>query len=798
MFWPEATQNRARNALNQAMHFLRRGLRDDILATRGAEEIRLDPEQLWCDAVAFEAALEAGRTVDGLELYGGDLLKGFYLSDCPEFEQWLELERARLRERASAAAWSLAGAAEAADNAVEAAHWGRQAVAFAPGDEEALRRLVALLDRIGDRAGALRDYEAFAERLWKEYEVEPAPETRELIATIRARAEPNGNLGAPAPVATRAQDVRPIASTDRPEPGRAPWLHGRRKAVGAAALAVAALAAGVLAFPVQEASKAPSPLDPTRVLVGIFANETGDPSLDHLGRMAADWITQGLTYTGFVDVVSFGTPLLTRPLKEGIDPRERNDLAEVARAHGTGTVIQGGYYRQGDTVVFQARVTRARDGDVLAAIGPVAGHVGETVDAAERLRDRVTTTLATLTDPRLAKWARYASKPPTFEAYKEFVEGIELHTHAKFREAIPHFLRAAALDSNFTMASLWAAFAYGNAGQRAPADSLRQALDRRRGQLAPLDRLLLDYQLGYYGRDRHSALEAMRRFVEIAPGSEYLYKAGLAALMANRPREAIGFLTQADSESGWLRGWVSYWNVFTLAYHRLGEHREELAVARRARRLFPDKRFLLERELQALGALGRTDEVQVLLEEGQETGLALAAARELLVHDHLEAASQVLDRGIMRHQAWLSTPSTDTTSSQIDGGIGQLADMLLLHGRVDEARVVLERAVEERGDSLLRRGHVARLGVIAAMQGDRRRALEIYQDLGAQPWEGRSRLVWQARIAASLGEIDKVTALLREAVGKGWAPHAIHYQSPLLLRVLRDHPPFQELMRPKG
>ena len=337
------------------------------------------------------------------------------------------------------------------------------------------------------------------------------------------------------------------------------------------------------------------------------------------------------------------------------------------------------------------------------------------------------------------------------------------------------------------------------AGSLALRDSIGQALNRRRGQLAPLDRLWLDYQLAYYGGDNHSALEAMRRFVEIAPGSEFLYKAGHAALWADRPREAVEFLTQADPESGWLRGWSPYWFDLTLAYHMLGDHERELDAARRARRLFPDNFLTKATESWALAALGRTDEVHALLEEGQETGLALATARELLVHDHPEAASQVLDRGIMRHQAWLSTLPTDTTSRQIDGGIRTLADMLVLHGRVDEARVVLERAVEERGDTPFRRVYVGTLGVIAGMQGDRQRAWEIYRDLGARPWDGRwSQALWQARIAASLGEIDRATVLLREAVGKGWPVIAIHYQSPLLWRVLRDYPPFQELIRPKG
>ena len=206
-------------------------------------------------------------------------------------------------------------------------------------------------------------------------------------------------------------------------------------------------------------------------------------------------------------------------------------------------------------------------------------------------------------------------------------------------------------------------------------------------------------------------------------------------------------------------------------------------------------------EARALAALGRTDEVQALLKEIGRLGQTLGVAGELLLHDHLEGASQVLDRGIMLGQAWLSTAPTDTTFSEIGPGISRLADMLLLRGRVDEARVVLERTVEERADSppLLRREYIGTLGVIAGMQGDRQRALEIGQYLAAQPWRWRSHETeWQARIAASLGELDRATALLREAVGEGIAAGAMHVRSPLLWPTLRDHPPFQELIRPKG
>ncbi len=663
LLWPELDQEHARGALRQALYTIRSSITDGTLLRAGDEQIGLDTEGFWCDAVAFEACVDEGRFEEALALYRGDLLEGFHLAGCLEFERWLATERRRLKQRAGDVAWSLAERAEAEGASAEATRWGRRAAALSLDDEGVVRRLIALLDRLGDRAGAMLEYEGFAKRLRQDYEAEPAPETTALIASVRAREQANGAVLPSAPVTKQADAAVTSVTVD----ARRSWRTGRL----AAGAIVALGAIAVVGATVIRNGRADTPvLDPTRVLVDIFQNETGDPSIDHLGRMATDRVTAGLTVTSFVDVVSLGTRLLSRePVVPDTGLLEQADLQALALANRTGTVVSGSYYLEGDSVHFLAHVTDAGTGEELATIEPVWAAVATPASAMEVLRDRVMTTLATLTDPRLAKWMRYASQPPTFEAYEEFVEGIELHTHDKPREAIPHFLRATALDSTFTMASLWTAFAYWNAGQGALGDSIGQALNRRRGQLAPLDRLLLDYQLATRRSDHESALEAMRRFVEIAPGSEFLYKAATAAHGTNRPREAIEFLTQADPTSGWLRGWFPYWIVLTQAYHRLGDHEWELEGARRARDLFPDNLQLRQAEGLALAALGRTDEVQALLEEGQESFLTLFAASEFLVHDHLDAASHVLDRGIMRHQAWLSTSPTDTTSGQIDWGI---------------------------------------------------------------------------------------------------------------------------------
>src|SRR5438128_11692931 len=97
LFWPELDQDHARAALRQALHGLRQGLGTDVLTSRGDEEVGIGEQRLWCDVRAFQHALEASDWSSALELYRGGLLEGFFLSDSPEFERWLEVERARLR-----------------------------------------------------------------------------------------------------------------------------------------------------------------------------------------------------------------------------------------------------------------------------------------------------------------------------------------------------------------------------------------------------------------------------------------------------------------------------------------------------------------------------------------------------------------------------------------------------------------------------------------------------------------------------------------------------------------------------
>jgi len=238
LLWPAGDQAHARNALNQTLHLLRRSLGEGVLVSHGSEQVSLSPDSLWCDAAAFEAALDAGDLHTAVELYRGDFLNGVHVSDAPDFERWLDDERARLRGRALTAARELADQEENAGNLVGAVSSLRWAVRVAPWEESLTSRLIDLLGQAGDRSGAIRTYEVFASQLRQEYGVEPSPELQALVEAVRSSVEgidpgPSGDerddytaLAAPAPRAVSRLATGGIFRAVRPSSPRrvAAWM----------------------------------------------------------------------------------------------------------------------------------------------------------------------------------------------------------------------------------------------------------------------------------------------------------------------------------------------------------------------------------------------------------------------------------------------------------------------------------------------------------------------------------------------------------------------------------------------
>jgi DNA-binding SARP family transcriptional activator len=210
LLWGDASDQRARHSLRQALVTLRRALSGttaSCLVEQG-DNVGLNPVAVDVDVVLFEqlAADDSPEALDrAATLYRGDLLEGISV-DEPPFEEWLRAERERLRELAVEGLAKLLGhlaRTGAVDRAVPVAV---RLLGLDQTQEAVHRTLMRLYARQGRRGQALRQYQECLEILERELGVEPEAETRqlyrELLQTPPRATRPEEPLRRPEHVAT--------------------------------------------------------------------------------------------------------------------------------------------------------------------------------------------------------------------------------------------------------------------------------------------------------------------------------------------------------------------------------------------------------------------------------------------------------------------------------------------------------------------------------------------------------------------------------------------------------------------
>jgi hypothetical protein len=566
----------------------------------------------------------------------------------------------------------------------------------------------------------------------------------------------------------------------------------------AAALLALLVAAGVLTLqllrdaPATATSQAVA-LSVDRVVVEPLVNRTGDPALDDLGRMAADWITEGLHRAG-VDVVPSPTALSAAEYVRGEQAaqRVRDPISALADEVGAGIVVTGAYYVTGDTIQFQAQITNARTKVLMSSIEPVGTTLSMPTDAIREVRNRVMGSLALTSDERLSLPGGAANQPPKFDAYRAFSRGLDHYIRNDNRAALEEFYTAVELDSTFTVALLYAAFCHSNLGEHASVDSLTQRLTARSDELTDHNRYWLEYMEARVRGHNQRALTSIRQAAQLAPSSKASYNRAWVAKILNRPAEALEALEPLDPERGAMRGWFPYWEVLTDALHRQEDHRAELDAAQRARALYPERAEARRFELDALAALGRTRDIDARLAELETSpaphlplGAAMAAvAIELRSHGHAADARALFQRAL----EWYRThPGADTPEHQL-----AYAEALHAAGHWGEARTVLQQLTSAQPELLER--NRAWLGILAAGNGARAEALVADAWLAGQnrTYSFGFAAFQRARIAALLNDRARTVDLVRNAFAQGFA---VPRHPDINFDAVRGYEPIEELFR---
>jgi len=546
LFWPDVDQPHARNALRQAVHSLRHVLGAGAVIGRGEEELSVDRSRLWCDVVQFEEHLNASDAKAAVALYRGELLCGFHMPGSGDFEQWLDQERKYLAKRALVATLDLSKKAEQRADYVGAASWAKRAIEIGRYDESALRRVLRLLDHVGSRADAVREYEDFADRLALDLDVAPSPETRALMETIRGRVEPQ--------VFVSAGNLLPTTRQAPAEPFRQP--PGPRRSLRLLALPGILLVGATGAFIASRVSVNHS-LDGNLIAVAPF-EPLGRPFDPVWGQGLMRLLSTKLDGAGALRTVPAAT------VAQGWRGRA-DQVGGVAfgRRVNAGLVVVGTIAQDGrDSMVVNAMLLDAARDRLL---GEVSAR-----DALLRV-DRVADSLAvgllqrlgTLRPIRAIRLPSIGSA--SFRALKAFLQGEQFYRRGEMDSAYGYYDRAVRLDAQFALAinrrGRALSWTRGWDNATAVAD-LTRAADLNRG-LGVRDSLLLSADsLGveltlYEGVDagwwrRSSSLFDLLRLAttQYPADAEFWYELGVARLFYDdRPHATYGDALQAFDQA---------------------------------------------------------------------------------------------------------------------------------------------------------------------------------------------------------------------------------------------------------
>jgi predicted ATPase/DNA-binding SARP family transcriptional activator len=209
LFWPDNDEPQGRTTLRRTLADLRSRIEDsdsqahliierDMLGFDFSSDSDLDLHTIE----SAYARARGSLTVQGVKeadnnslllhlqraasLFRGPFLEGFSLSEAPNFDDWIGLQRGVWHQRMSLILDRLSLLLSDAGELLSAREAVTRWINLDPLNESAQRRLIEVHLEAGDHNAALRVYEAYRLKLAEELNVKPSAETEALLSSIYA------------------------------------------------------------------------------------------------------------------------------------------------------------------------------------------------------------------------------------------------------------------------------------------------------------------------------------------------------------------------------------------------------------------------------------------------------------------------------------------------------------------------------------------------------------------------------------------------------------------------------------
>jgi tetratricopeptide (TPR) repeat protein len=262
------------------------------------------------------------------------------------------------------------------------------------------------------------------------------------------------------------------------------------------------------------------------------------------------------------------------------------------------------------------------------------------------------------------------------KAYRYYLRGMEAFNKQDQKNAIDWFSKATNIDTNFTMAYFFMAYAYnhwalfGNTAERMKkAKKWAKKAYSRYDDMPILYQLLLEAHRCEFEKKEIERREWFKKVVKIDPNSwEAWFNIGLISGFLNEHEQAVEPLEKAMQLAN---NWSNYSKLVTtgfvlaIIYHNLGQHHKEYEISEKLLAVVPENPGFVQRIAVNCVCIGDTAQAHIYFNRAQrmweelrrpnlQINLAISIAQTYLDMDDTAKAQKYFNhaRRMMEEQEW--------------------------------------------------------------------------------------------------------------------------------------------------
>lgn len=572
LLWDRVPDEQAKKSFRQSLRELMcaMGPLAGELMSVNRESLRLNGDLCWIDAIAVLAP-RAGPShslrSDLVALCAGELLDDLE-GTSTSFDRWLLGERTRFTEHLRTLLEAeLAHVLEAGHDSAMRAQVARRLIAFDPTHEGASRALMRVLNDMGERAQAVREYERCRQALKMRLDVQPSRETHALYQAIRTYSGRRDRDN---------QDASPVAP---PQPSVRPELR-----------------------------KPPS----TRLRVGVLPFlAMRSPREEDLAFSLSQEIAAALARFRWFDVIA--------PVSLSRKPFEPVVTDDLLKRKQLDYVLDGAISGSGEQVQISVRLL-----DLSHDARPVwSDRIKLPIRALHNLDELVTARVVAQIDPVILFIEGQPKRRANYGATGLLLLAMPLMysmERKKYEEAGDLIKRALGIDPDNAMAAAWAAYwqvFYAGQGwtadvERAFATAHEYALRAIRADPDNAEALgIYAHVCAFLNKDFDSALFYYDRALRLNPSLAFVWATSAATYCyIGEPDVALQRLERYRELAPFDPYFCFYESIYTIAYVFKGDYERAVAVGRRAVKTNPQYSNGYKPLIAALGHLGRREEAK--------------------------------------------------------------------------------------------------------------------------------------------------------------------------------------------